>query len=90
MPVLLVCHRNQRITTGSTPFSPLWTRSWPKLRIGSVEMTQFFFVRLATSLSDSPAASDALVTGYYNFDKELLQADQRLCNRFNKHMSKNQ
>ena len=21
----------------STPFSPFWTRSWPKLRIGSVE-----------------------------------------------------
>ena len=32
------------ITTESTPFSSLWTRSWPKLRIGSVEMTKLFFV----------------------------------------------
>ena len=31
-------------TIESTPFSPLWTRSWPKLRIGSVEMTKIFFV----------------------------------------------
>ena len=30
------------------------------------------------------------VAGYYNFDKELHQADQRLFNRFKKHMSKNQ
>lgn len=29
----------------STPFSHLWTRSWPKLRIGSVEMIKVFFVR---------------------------------------------
>ena len=30
------------------------------------------------------------VAGYCNFDKELHQADQRLFNRFKKHMSKNQ
>ena len=42
--MLLVRHRDQRITIESTPFSPLWTRSWPKLRIGSVEMTKLFFV----------------------------------------------
>ena len=43
-PMLLVRHRNQKITIDSTPFSPLWTRSWPKFRIGSVEMTKMFFV----------------------------------------------
>ena len=32
-------------TIESTPFTSLWTRSWPKLRIGSVEMTKIFFVR---------------------------------------------
>ena len=31
-----------------------------------------------------------LVAGYYNFDKELLQADQRLFNRFKKIRAKNQ
>ena len=37
------------------------------------------------TLSDSPAIdSFDLVAGYYNFDKELLQADQRLFNRFKK------
>ena len=30
------------------------------------------------------------VACYYNFNKELHQADQRLFNRFKKHMSKNQ
>ena len=37
------------------------------------------------TLSDSPS-SDSLnrVPGYYNSDKELLQADQRLFNRFKK------
>ena len=41
--------------------------------------------------SDSPASdSFDLVAGYYNFDKELLQADQRLFNRFRrKCVSKN-
>ena len=35
--------------------------------------------------SDSPASdSFDLVAGYYNFDKELLQADQHLFNRFKK------
>ena len=47
--VLLVRHRNQRITIESTPFSPLWARSWPKLRIGSVKMTKLFFVITITS-----------------------------------------
>ena len=37
------------------------------------------------TLSDSPPSDRFdLVTGYYNFDKELLQADQRLFNRFKK------
>ena len=37
------------------------------------------------SKSDSPASdSFDLVAGYYNFDKELLQADQHLFNRFKK------
>ena len=37
------------------------------------------------SLSDSHASdSFDLVAGYYNFEKELLQADQRLFNRFKK------
>ena len=35
--------------------------------------------------SDSPTSdSFDLVAGYYNFDKELLQADQHLFNRFKK------
>ena len=35
--------------------------------------------------SDSPASDNFdLVAGYYNFDKELLQADQHLFNRFKK------
>lgn len=37
------------------------------------------------TISDSPArGSFDLVAGYYNFDKELLQANQRLFNRFKK------
>ena len=37
------------------------------------------------TLSDSPSSdSFDLVAGYCNFDKELLQADQRLFNRFKK------
>ena len=37
------------------------------------------------TLSDSPPSdSFDLVAGYYNFDKVLLQADQRLSNRFKK------
>ena len=30
--MLLLGHRNQRITIVSTPFTPLWIRYWPKLR----------------------------------------------------------
>ena len=43
------------------------------------------------TLSNSPA-SDCfdIVAGYYNFDKELLQADQRLFNRFKKTHVENQ
>ena len=37
--MLLLRYRNQRITIVSTPLSPLWIRSWPKLRINSVEIT---------------------------------------------------
>ena len=37
------------------------------------------------TLSDSPASdSFDLVAGYYNFEKELLQVDQSLFNRFKK------
>ena len=43
------------------------------------------------TLSDSPASNNFdLVAGYYKFDKELPQADQRLFNLFKKYMSKNQ
>ena len=85
-PVLLVRHRNQRITIKSTPSSPLSIRSWPKLRIGSVEMTKMLFCTLGdVTRSDSPTSdSFDLVAGYYNLETKLLQADQRLFNRFKK------
>ena len=51
-----------------------------------MEMTKTFLCALGdVTLSDSPASdSFELVAGYYNFDKELLQADQRLFNGFNR------
>ena len=53
---------------------------------------------LFTSLDKVLAESEDRFSGndqvalrdYYNFDKELLHGDQRLFNRFKKHMSKNQ
>ena len=56
------------------------------MRISSVEMTKTLLCALGdVTLSDSPASdSFELVAGYYNFDKELLQADQRLFNDFNR------
>ena len=59
--MLLLGHRNHRITIVSTPFTPLWIRYWPKLRFSD---------------------SFDLVARYYNLDRELLQADQRLFSQF--------
>ena len=59
--MLLLGHRNHRITIVSTPFTPLWIRYWSKLRYSD---------------------SFHLVARYYNLDKELLQADQRLFSQF--------
>ena len=59
--MLLLSHRNHRITIVSTPFTPLWIRYWPKLRFSD---------------------SFDLVARYYNLDRELLQADQRLFSQF--------
>ena len=59
--MLLLGHRNHRITIMSTPFTPLWIRYWPKLRFSD---------------------SFDLVARYYNIDRELLQADQRLFSQF--------
>ena len=59
--MLLLGHRNHRMTIVSTPFTPLWIRYWPKLRFSD---------------------SFDLVARYYNLDRELLQADQRLFSQF--------
>ena len=59
--MLLLGHRNHRITIVSTPFTPLWIRYWPKLRFSD---------------------SFDLVARYYNLDRKLLLADQRLFSQF--------
>ena len=56
---------------------------WPKLRVGSVEITPGNDQDVLCALGDIALAL-TLVAGYYNFDKELLQADQLLFNRFKK------
>ena len=81
--MLLVRHQNHRITIESTFFSPLRTRSWPKLGI-SLNDQDVFCALVDVNLSDPPRVSFNLVAGYDSFDKELLQADQRLVNRFKK------
>ena len=55
-----------------------------------MEMSKLFFCALGdVTLSDSPASDRfALVAGYYNFEKELLQSDQRLFIRLKKHIKK--
>ena len=47
-----------------------------------MEMTKMFFCALGDVTKSESPASDSfdLVAGYYNFDKELPQADQRLFN----------
>ena len=47
--------------------------------------------KVLAEIEDRLSWNDQVVLcDYYNFDKELLHGDQRLFNRFKKHMSKNQ
>ena len=47
--------------------------------------------KVLAEIEDRFSGNDQVVLcDYYNFDKVLLHGDQRLFNRFKKHMSKNQ
>ena len=49
--MLLLGHRNHRITIVSTPFTPLWIRYWPKLRFSdNFDLVARYYNRLDREL----------------------------------------
>ena len=72
--MLLVPHRNQRITIELTPFTSL-DKVLAEIENGFSGNDQVLLCALVdVTLSDPAPASDSfdLVPGYYNFDKEQL------------------
>ena len=92
--MLLVPHRNQRITIESTPSFTSLDKVLAEIENRFSGKDQVLLCALVDVTLSDPPASDSfdLVAGYYNFDKEQLQADQRLFNRLKKkkNMSENQ
>ena len=84
--MLLVRHRNQRITIESTPFFTSLDKVLAEIENRFSGNDQVLLCALVDVTLSDPPASDSFdpVAGYYNFDKEQLQADQRLFNRFKK------
>ena len=78
-------HRNQRNTIESRPFFTSLDKVLAEIEnrfSGNDQDVLCAFIGDVTK-SDSPASdSFDLVAGYYNFDKELLQAEQHLFNQF--------